>query len=167
MAITVYFAKYRTGIPSTGTEILFKASTEYRYRGTFILYRTHLCYFYLKQRKIFNLNEEELKALNNLRQNHSIITCKPNTVIKIKFSLYSLNTLSGSRVSGAHLCGFAPGPTFQRLQRWWVVGNVWEIWSARDMNPIPPVPDANVLPLVTFNVDSKGQILADNIGGSI
>jgi len=36
--------------------------------------------------------------------------------------------------------GFAPRPTLQRLQRWRVAGNVWKIWSARDVNPIPPVP---------------------------
>jgi len=28
---------------STGTEVLSKASTKYRYRGTFIFYRAHLC----------------------------------------------------------------------------------------------------------------------------
>jgi len=39
-----------------------------------------------------------------------------------------------SRVSVAQLRGFAPGPTQSRLQRWRVVGNVWEIWSARDLN---------------------------------
>jgi len=53
-----------------------------------------------------------------------------------------------SRVSGVHLRSFAPGTTLQKLQRWRVVGNVWEIWSARDFNPILPVPEANVLPLV-------------------
>jgi len=31
-----------------------------------------------------------------------------------------------SRVSGAHLRGFAPRPTQIRLQRWRVIGNVWE-----------------------------------------
>jgi len=53
---------------------------------------------------------------------------------QIKSSLYSLNTLSVSQVSGAILRGFAPRPMQLRLQRWRVVGNVWEIWSARDLN---------------------------------
>jgi len=43
---------------------------------------------------------------------------------KIKSLLYSLNTLSVSRVSGAYLRGFAPRPIQSRLQRWRVVGNV-------------------------------------------
>jgi len=42
-----------------------------------------------------------------------------------------------SQVSGAHLRGFTPGPTQSMLQRWRVVGNVSEIWSALDLNPIP------------------------------
>jgi len=43
----IYFAKYRTEY-RTGTAILFEKSTEYQYRGTFILYRAHrwrLLYF--------------------------------------------------------------------------------------------------------------------------
>jgi len=53
-----------------------------------------------------------------------------------------------SQVSGTLLRGFAPRPTESRLQRWRVVGNVWEIWSAQYLNPIPPAPEANILPLV-------------------
>jgi len=53
-----------------------------------------------------------------------------------------------SQVNGAHLRGFVPRPIQSKLQRWRVVGNVWEIWSAWGLNPIPPVPEANVLPLV-------------------
>jgi len=41
VAITIYFAKYRTEY-CTDTAVLFEKSTEYWYRGTFILYRTHL-----------------------------------------------------------------------------------------------------------------------------
>jgi len=37
-----------------------------------------------------------------------------------------------------------------RLQRWLVVGNVWKIWPARDLNPIPPAPQADVLQLAPF-----------------
>jgi len=57
---------------------------------------------------------------------------------KIKSSLYSLNTLSGvtsERCRFPWLCATAH---ISKLQRWRVVGNVWEIWSARDLNPIPP-----------------------------
>jgi len=42
---------------------------------------------------------------------------------KNQILLYSLNTFWVSRVSGAHLHRFAPGP----MQQWRVVGNVWEI----------------------------------------
>jgi len=41
-----------------------------------------------------------------------------------------------SRVSGVHLCGFAPG----RLLQSWSSGDVpkvWEIWSAQNLNSIP------------------------------
>jgi len=43
---------------------------------------------------------------------------------KNKSSLYSLNTFRVTRVSGAHLRGFAPRPTQSRLQQWQVIGNV-------------------------------------------
>jgi len=52
----------------------------------------------------------------------------------MKHSYKDKNTFRVSRVSGAHLRGFAPRPTQSRLQRWRVVGNVWEIWSAQDLN---------------------------------
>jgi len=44
--------------------------------------------------------------------------------------------------------GYALGANTSRLQRWQVVGNVWEISSAGDSNSIPPVPEAKVLLLV-------------------
>jgi len=50
--------------------------------------------------------------------------------IKIKKSLLYCTRLIPfrvSRVRGAHLLDFTPGTTLQRLQRWRVVGNVWEI----------------------------------------
>jgi len=67
-------------------------------------------------------------------------------VQNIKSLLYSLNTLSGvmsKRCPSPQLC--ARGHT-SRLQQWRVVSNVWEIWSSRGLNPIPPAPEANVLP---------------------
>jgi len=51
-----------------------------------------------------------------------------------------------SRVSDAHFRGFAPEPTLLRLQLWRVIGNVWEILSFRNLNPIFPAPKENVLP---------------------
>ena len=35
-------------------------------------------YFYLKQQKMFSLDDGELQAITDLRQNKSIIVCKPN-----------------------------------------------------------------------------------------
>jgi len=67
---------------------------------------------------------------------------------KIKSSLYLLYTLLGvtsERCPSPRLCAKAHT---SRLQRWWVIGNMCEIWSTRDMNPIPPAPEANILPLV-------------------
>jgi len=76
---------------------------------------------------------------------------------KIKSNLYytRLIPFQVSRVSGAHLCGFAPRPILSKLQRWWVVGNVWEISSARDLNTIPPALEANILSLVLEKVWSS------------
>jgi len=54
-----------------------------------------------------------------------------------------------SRVSGVNLLDFAPGTILQRLQRWRVVGNEWEIWSARDLSPIPTVTCA-ICPVVIY-----------------
>jgi len=67
-----------------------------------------------------------------------------------------------SRVSGAHLCDFDPELTQSRLQRWRVVGNAWDIWSARDLNSIPPTPEANVLSLV-LSVRSNKMIQMEMI----
>jgi len=53
-------------------------------------------------------------------------------LIQKKSSVYSLNTISGvmsERCPSPRLCVRAHT---SRLQRWRVVGNVWEIWSARD-----------------------------------
>jgi len=53
-----------------------------------------------------------------------------------------------SRVSGAHLRGFAPAWAYtSRLQQWRIVGNVWEICSAQDLNPVLPALEADVLSL--------------------
>jgi len=67
---------------------------------------------------------------------------------KIKSSLYSLDTLSGvtsERCPTPRLC---TRTNISRLQQWRVVCSVWEICSARHLNPIPPAPEADVLPLV-------------------
>jgi len=40
-----------------------------------------------------------------------------------------------SRVSGTQLRGFCTRVNTSRLRRWRVVGNVWEIWSARGFEP--------------------------------
>jgi len=66
----------------------------------------------------------------------------------IKSSLYSLIPFRVSQVSSAHLCGFSPGPTL-RGSSGRVVGNVWEIWSAQDLNPLSSAPEADVLLLVS------------------
>jgi len=61
-------------------------------------------------------------------------------------SLYSLNTLlSATTRSSAQLpISMAyPRDQMSSLQWWWVAGNVWEIWSAQDLNPIPPTPEAD------------------------
>jgi len=68
---------------------------------------------------------------------------------QIKSSLYSLNTLSGvtsERCLFSRLCAIDHA---SRLQWWRVVGNVLEIWSARDLNPIRYV---NVYQLLTIDV---------------
>jgi len=59
-----------------------------------------------------------------------------------------MNTLSGvtsERCPSSRLCA---NTHTSRQQRWRVVGNVWEIWSARDLNPIPSAPETNVLLLM-------------------
>jgi len=68
---------------------------------------------------------------------------KDQTKNQIESSLYSLNTLSGVTsewCSSPRLC--ARSHT-SRLQQWRVVGNVWEIWSALNLNSIPPAPEAS------------------------
>jgi len=62
---------------------------------------------------------------------------------KLEFSAPLIPPFRVSRVSGAHLCGFAPEPTLQRLQRWRIVSNMWEIWSAQVLNPTSPIPETN------------------------
>jgi len=70
----------------------------------------------------------------------SLVIKKKNTSKKSNLHYTRLIPFRVSRVSGAYLRGFAPRPTQLRLQRWRVVGNVWEIWSARYLNCIPPAP---------------------------
>jgi len=66
---------------------------------------------------------------------------------KFKYSLFSLYALLGVtsvRCPSPRPCARAHT---SRLQRWRVIGNVWDIWSVRNLNPIPPAPEADVLPL--------------------
>jgi len=60
---------------------------------------------------------------------NSIIFLENEKKIVKKYNLYYNRFLPFRllRLSGAHFNGFAPGPKLQRLQRWRVVGNVWEI----------------------------------------
>jgi len=66
---------------------------------------------------------------------------------KIKSSLYSLNTLwsvTSELYPSPQLCS---GPTHQDCCDDESFGNVWEIWSALKLNPIPFPLEADVLPL--------------------
>jgi len=72
----------------------------------------------------------------------------------IKSLLYSLNSLSdvtSERCPSPRLCTRSHT---SRLQWWRVVGNMWEILSAQDFNPISSAPEADVFPfcnLVDFS----------------
>jgi len=54
---------------------------------------------------------------------------------------------------GAHLHGFAPRPTASHVK----VATVASHWQrVGDLNPIPPAPEANVLPLVRLEPELDG-----------
>jgi len=58
---------------------------------------------------------------------------------KKKFKSLLLYSSRMSGLTSPRLCARVHTST---LQRWRVVGNVWEIWSGQDFNPIPPAPAA-------------------------
>ena len=62
----------------TRSRLCFKERIEFK-RIIFNLYSKYKSgYFYSKHNKMFNLSEEELEALKNIRQNSSLIICKPD-----------------------------------------------------------------------------------------
>jgi len=79
-----------------------------------------------------------------------------NEEIKSQIFVYWLNILSGvtNERCPPWLCARAHSTL--RLQKRWVIDNVWEILSSRDLNPILSAPEANVLPPCTIcPVDEK------------
>jgi len=90
---------------------------------------------------------KEIVAIGKLSYSYSRFECdfqffsNKKERKKIKPLLYSFNILTGERCPSPRLCARAHT---SRLQRWRVGGNVWEIWSALDLHPVPPVPEAAI-----------------------
>jgi len=93
-------------------------------------------YFWLFYHKMHSLSILKNGCINNWLLVHSTVFL----MIKSKSNLH-YTRLIPFRVSRVKPC---PSPRLcvrthtSRLQRWRVFGNVWEIWSDRDLNPILP-----------------------------
>jgi len=63
-------------------------------------------------------------------------------VREIKSNL-DYTSFRGSRVNCAYyLRGLFQSPT-SKVARWRAADNVWDIWLVRDLNPLPPAPEAD------------------------
>jgi len=111
----------------------FRQNADFRKKCLFfrnfedILVEKTLLNFNLRLKKQVIMSNTFQRNVNTFIKSYDL--GRANRKVKKKLNLYytRLIPFRVSRVSGAHLRGFAPRPIQSSLQRWRVIGNVWEI----------------------------------------